>query len=294
MSKQALPGTRKNAFAMNPKDLVIIGHDTKHTRKGDDGPDAHIAWDKRVETPPSEEFIASVEELGVLEPVTVYKEPGTGEPIVWYGRNRVRALRIANGRAKQNGGLQREIMVIVRPPPTAAQAFGAMIAENHNRRNDSPAETAALVSEFVGKGYGDEREAAVHFGIARSSVKRYLAIHAAHSDTRKAFDSGRLNLGQATEIAKLDRDEQPEAVRKATANGHSTAHLEADRKRRQGNEEATERPSIGKLKRILERHRAQKKEGKMSPLESADPVKLLRWMLGDGQAPGGLKKMAEK
>jgi hypothetical protein len=41
MPKQALDGTRINAFGMEPKDLVIVGFDT------DDGPE-HPLWDERV------------------------------------------------------------------------------------------------------------------------------------------------------------------------------------------------------------------------------------------------------
>jgi len=169
MAKQALDGTRLNAFGMDPDALCIVGHDTN------DGPE-HPPWDERakiLDRLVDEDFVQNIRLYGVLEPVIVRKNGERTEVIV--GRRRVYAARLANKQLQEIGGLASLLVPTMVRRSDDAAAAGAVIAENEGRVNDSPIVLAKKIQRLLDRGY-DERSVAITIARPASEVSRYVRL----------------------------------------------------------------------------------------------------------------------
>lgn len=199
MAKQALEGTRLNAFGMDPDDLTIIGLDTN------DGAE-HPLYDERVKLKLDEGLVQNVMMHGVIEAVTVTKDPD-GHVLVVVGRQRVRAAREANRRLKAAG--RPNILVPTMTPRKGEMAtfFGIMLSENENRQGDAPLVKARKAAKYMSFGH-TEAEACVVFGVSRITMTAWLKLLELEPSLVKAVERQEISASQALEKAGAGSEAQ--------------------------------------------------------------------------------------
>lgn len=221
MAKQALPGTRANAFYLDPEELTIVGFDTKHKRG------EHKLWDKRILkfgkttelTAKDRAMINSIKSHGVLKPVHVRKDGDAIEIVD--GRRRTYLCRIANAELKAEGKEPVKIMVLPKKG-TDVQLFGISRAMNEMHEEDDPltkAENAQLLLDY-GK---SEEEVATFFGIDTNTLKTtWLPLLDLDDKVREAVESKTMSPTAAVNLAGLKREEQRKALKDMKTTGKMT------------------------------------------------------------------------
>lgn len=214
--KTAFDAARGSFYSFDPADLVIIGHDTKHTAAGatDDGT-VHYLWDKRIKDALDPGFVDNIAANGVDTAILVAKIDD--EPVVVAGRKRTMALRAANkGKAKP-------VMIkalIVHGTPMELRAM--MTRENAARAEMTMIEKAneAKLQVDLGRHLGD---IAVDFACSTKQIENWLALANATKPVREAVISGLVPATAATKIARLaDPEAQKEALDEALSAGKVT------------------------------------------------------------------------
>jgi|SRR5579871_1156896 len=185
---------RTNLLLYDPEDLVIVT-DKKSA-----------LYDERADLPVDEALVASVMAQGVLEPILIRKNPETGKPEVVNGRRRTLATREANRRLTKRGEPTLQVPARIFKSSEDA-AFGAMIATNEIRRNDSPVVRAEKMRRAVERGM-TEPQIAVFFGVTPATVKNLLGTLEASAPVRKALAAGTINASDAYKLSKLEPTEQ--------------------------------------------------------------------------------------
>ena len=211
MGKQALEGTRLNAFAMDPDDLVIIGLDT------DDSEEHHL-YDKRIHLKVDEGMVRNVMVYGVVQAVTVTKIGDT--PCVVAGRQRVRAARVANERLLAEGKESIRVPVMLKKGEEH-RLYGFSISENENRQDDNIIQKAENVARFLDMGRGED-EAAITFGVTKTTIKNWLAVLETIPAVRRAVEQGLLSATAAAKLAGLSPEDQLKALEELLASGKAT------------------------------------------------------------------------
>lgn len=195
--RAALDGKRLNAFAMNPNDLVIIGHDTE------DGPE-HYLWDERVKLPLDESLTRNIMVHGVIHNVTVAKD--ADRVLVVAGRQRVRATREANIRLEREGRMPILVPVTVRRGEDSDLA-GAGVSENEQRRADTPLVKAQKAQRLLNMGRSEEL-VATDLGLKVPHLRQLLKLLELAPKVRRAVESERLSASAAMELHGLERAAQ--------------------------------------------------------------------------------------
>ena len=191
MAKQALEGSRLNAFGMDPNELVIVGLDTE------DGVE-HPLYDERVKLKLDEALVRNIMFHGVIEPVTVTKD-GDGRPLVVVGRQRVRCAREANKRLEAEGKASIVVPVMVRRGEQTSM-FGVMVSENECRQGDLPLTTARKAAKFMQMGR-TETEACVAFGVSKQTMGAWIRLLELEPALLKAVERNEISASQALEQA---------------------------------------------------------------------------------------------
>ena len=147
---------------------------------------------------------------GVLEPITVIRNPESGKVEVVIGRQRVKAAREANKLLKKQG------LEPIRVPAMIARAsshraMGMLISENEHRQDDTPLGKAKKAQRYIDLGR-DESEIAVLFGISKASVKNLLSLLDAPAAVRNAVETGKISTSDGYKLAKLEPGEAKEKV----------------------------------------------------------------------------------
>jgi ParB family chromosome partitioning protein len=267
-NRAALDGKRLNAFAMDPNELVVIGHDTQ------DGPE-HPLYDERIKLPLDENLIRNIQALGVIENVTVRKNGGVPEVVA--GRRRVLHAREASRRNVEKG--MPEILV----PTTVLRsddrhAFAIAISENEQRRNDDPVTRAKKAARLMRMGMGED-DLAIVFGLTKQQIKNLLSILDLDAKVQKAIEAEKITFTAAIQLTDLKREDQVAKLDEMLAAG-ATGVAEAKRQRqaRKSGKSAEgthgRRPGTPVLRKIIEN------EEFMANL-SEDAQNLLHWVLGD-------------
>lgn len=195
---------KRDAYMFDPEDLVIVMDEKSPL------------YDERVHLPVNEALVANMlfdpdgVPQGVLEPITVIRNPESGKIEVVVGRQRVKAAREANKRLRKQG-LEpiRVPAMIQRANPY--RAMGILISENEHRQDDTPLGKAKKAQRYLDLGR-DESEIATLFGISKASVKNLLALLDAPAAVRNAVDSGKITASDGYRLAKLDPSEAKEKV----------------------------------------------------------------------------------
>lgn len=252
MGKTAIEGaSRLNAFGCDPNDLVIVGYDTK------DGPE-HPLWDgdrlPLVLESITEEWVANILALGVLEPVLVRKNGARLEIVV--GRRRVLGARAANRILGEAGQPLLRVTVMVHRADDK-KSFSAIVAENEGRLNDNEIVRAKKARRFLERGYSVQ-DAAIAMCVPVREVERLLPLLDLADEVQTLIEQRKIGLTVALTLRDLVRDEQ---VVKAVEYAASGATVEEARQQTQlrkakksgnGHAEIKKRPKPGFIKKLAE------------------------------------------
>ncbi len=266
--RQALDGTRLNAFGMDPNDLIVIGYDT------DDGPE-HPLFDERAKLPLSEEMINSLMLQGVLEVVLVRKNGDKAEVVA--GRQRVKNAREANKRLKKQGAELIHVPCMVRKGDDG-MVMGVSISENEIREDDPLTVKASKLARYLGLGKS-EQEAATVFGVSLQTIKNWGRLGDLDNSVIKAIEAGKIKPSAAWNLSDLSREDQKVELEKLLANGHTTVrkagHAVKNAKAKKGGAaEGLEAPGKRLVAKVL---KLDRKAGVLSE----DFARGVAWMLGE-------------
>lgn len=207
---------------MNADDIVIVGLDTP-----DD--DTHPLFDERAMLPVDENLVKNILFYGIQVPVIVRKESGV--VYVVDGRQRVKAARLAAGRASQAGEYA------VRVPVKAASGSdgrmtGIMVSTNEQRQDDDAITRAFKATRLLAL-VGDMEEVCLAFGRSKTTIKNWLSLSGAHPRVHEAVRNKTVSTQAAVEISKLPRDQQLDALAKLTRGAERVSEAEAKKLRRE-------------------------------------------------------------
>ena len=119
----------------------------------------HLLYDERINLPIDEGMVLNIKELGVLEPIIVWKDPETGLTCVVVGRQRVKHTLEANKLRLKEGKDPLLVPGVVKRG-SANQMAKYMVSENEIRRPDTPLGRAKKMSDALDRGL-DARAATV-------------------------------------------------------------------------------------------------------------------------------------
>lgn len=152
------------------------------------------------------ELKASIQRLGVLQPILV--RPVTGQDYfeLIAGERRWRAV-------KEIFGENAEIPAMIQNM-TDQEADEAAATENIQRANMSLTEEARAASRIVGNHDGDREIAAKQLGWSRSKLESRLALMSCTDAVQKALDERRILLGHAELLATVSKPTQDKVLEK--------------------------------------------------------------------------------
>lgn len=226
--KQALEGTRLNAFAMDPEELYIVGLD------GDEG-EEHPLWDERARAPVDPAMVANVMKYGILETVVVRKvklASGETRVEVVYGRQRVKWAREANLQlveAKSKDRIRVPVM-LVRTTNEKDQA-GMIEAENGVRVVDDQMTKARKAQRLMVRQLMSEQEVAVTMGVSREAVRQWMVLLGLSKKLQGAVERGVISASTAILFNDLPHEEQDKRIDSAESLGVTITKSEARRQR---------------------------------------------------------------
>ena len=242
---------KTNVLTFEPENLHLVTDKT------------HPLYDERVHLPIDEGMVLNIAELGVLEPIIVWKDPETGLTCVVVGRQRVKHTLEAN-KLRLKEGKEPLLVPGVVKRGSANQMAKYMVSENEIRRPDTPLGRAKKMSDALDRGL-DEDDIAVLFGCSVQTVRATLSLLDATQAVREAVEAGTVTVTQARQLASLKPEEVKE-IESATAgtSGHEKA-------RRQ-------RAVLGETKPRL---KSRKEITKALEGASGEYADALRWVLGE-------------
>jgi ParB family chromosome partitioning protein len=257
--KTSFEAKRGTIFYFDPDDLVVI------TDKD------HPLYDPRVGVELTADFVNSIKQRGVIEPVVIRKN---GEvPEIVDGRQRVLAAREANRQLKAEGGTTLSIPAVQWRGDDGG-AFETAILLNEQRRDDSVTEKAAKASALAQRGRTEE-EIAATFGKSVSTVKAWLKLMDLHPKVQEAVDRGLVSASDAArKLGTLTREDQVKALADLSQNGHTVREAVTKHGGRAG---AKMLPGKKLLRRLVDVNRENEGRDVLSKREIA----LLSFITGD-------------
>lgn len=228
--------------------------------------EASPLFDPRVHLPVDEALARNIDYQGVLEPIAVSKNPETGETEVVFGRQRVKAARLANEWRRNRGEPERQVPAVVYAGKRQA-ALDAIVSENEARAADTPLGRAEKMRRHLALGRGED-QIAVIYNCTVTTVRDTLALLDSPKVVQNAVEAGQITLTHAKALSRLPPGEQRTKVAELVAAGKDAKPHERSRKQAavmgQG-------PRIKSRKQIL------------AALEQAqgEYALALRWVLGD-------------
>lgn len=271
MAKQALPGSRINAFLMDPSALVVVGLDT------DDGPE-HPLYDERIHLPIDEALVRNLMRHGNKVPLIVRKNGETAEVVD--GKQRTRCGRVANERLVAEGKVPLRLKVIVERG-SDGDMFGVLILANALRQGDGPLQKAENLKRFLAMGY-TEADASNTFGVSQQTIRDWQTLLELDPAVRNAVEAGTVPATAAGKLGKLDRQQQRQELAKllssqspvtTRAASHAVAASNAEKN---GTPAPNPAPSKRTLRKLVE---ANTKAA--SPPLSGDFIRGVRFALGE-------------
>jgi ParB family chromosome partitioning protein len=206
---------KSNVLYFDPEALVLVTDE------------ASPLYDPRVHLPVSEPLVLNIKALGVLQAITVAKNPETGAVEVVAGRQRVKAAREANRRLRAEGCEPVQVPALPRKGTDGTMLQSVMVSENELREADTPIGRAEKMARLQARGRSDA-DLAVIFGCTVATVRATLALLEAPAAVRDAVQAGAIGVTQAKKLAKLAPAEQRAKVAElaavaATSTGHDKA-----------------------------------------------------------------------
>jgi ParB family transcriptional regulator, chromosome partitioning protein len=266
--------SKKDLLLFDPDKLVIVEDEGSALR------------DDRAKFPPDESMVLSIMARGVIQSITVRKNPETDKTEVVDGRQRVIATREANRRLKKEGRDPVLVPAIVKRT-SALDSLAMMITANEQRSDDTVGNRAKKLARLLDLG-GTEEDAAIAFGVTKATIKNMVAYLDAPACVRKAAEAGHVTASQAYQLAKLEPDE----AKKKLEELKSAAPREPGKKRSKNAKKAREIVSgsaalrgkkeiAAKLEEIQQSEAIN--ENKRMGAEAA-----MKWVLGDDEALGAI------
>jgi ParB family transcriptional regulator, chromosome partitioning protein len=176
--------------------------------------------DERSTLPVLESLVLDVMVRGIVEPVVVAKGD-EGRPELIDGRQRVKAAIEANRRLAAQGAKLVLVPAVYRRCDELG-AYAAMISANEHRQADDAIGRAKKLERFLALG-ATEDDAAVAFGVTRSTIKNWLAMLDLGPAAKSALKDGKITPTAATQIAKLPKEKQAEALVAVMSKPRTTA-----------------------------------------------------------------------
>jgi ParB family transcriptional regulator, chromosome partitioning protein len=243
----------------------------------------HVLYDKRVELPVDEALVESIMAVGILQPIGIHKDTESGEILVVWGRQRVKAALEANKRLKKQKCEPVLVPCVVRRGNEGAELLGLSITENELRQNDTPLGRAEKMRRLLEMGRS-ETQLATTFGVTTATVKNTLALLEATADVRRAVDTGKLSASVAYRLAKEEPGEQRRRLKKILK--ESPAPVGERKRRSRGAGKKAREIATG----VSEGRSKSQLEWMLQRLENFEEIKendrkvataTLRWVLGD-------------
>jgi ParB family chromosome partitioning protein len=198
---------RRDCLMMDPAVLVLVTEPK------------HPLYDPRVHLEPDDAFVASIDELGIIEPIECRRNGDKLEVAI--GRQRTKAARIVNERRAKRGEPPLRVPTLVQRA-TDSTFMKHILAENEGRRGDSVMMRAQKVQAFIAAGHTEE-EAARACCTTVQTVQSWLKFLDLDPKAQKAVESGQVTFTVAVkELSKLPREKQVEALATLEASGAAT------------------------------------------------------------------------
>lgn len=243
MAKQAIEGTRLNAFGRDPETLTLVGEDPGFDTR------SHPLYDPRVHLPVAENLVRAMMADGFRSTISVAVE---GDAVlVVAGRRRVKAAREANKRLAAAGREPIKVKCLVEKGE-ASKLFGLLVSENELREGNTPMQRANLVSRYLDFTGNDEAGAAIRFGVSEQTIRNYLVLCDLHPAIQAAVDAGKLSASAAAKLADLPKAEQPGVLDELVSASEATGEkVTADKAERASDPNKVRLISKKILKRVL-------------------------------------------
>lgn len=250
---------KSNVLMFDPDDLLLV-IDRQHP-----------LYDPRVMRPINEALVRNIMHQGVLQTITITKNPETGAVEVVAGRQRVRAAREANRRLREAGLTPIQVPALPRRA-TDADLVGVMVSENEVREGDTPLGRADKMHRLTVLGKTHD-QVAMLFGCSAQTVRGTLLLLDCCSDVRTAVATKQIAVGHARVLAKMPPDQQRTKVAELVAAGMGSKPHE--RARSQRDAIAVHRPVMRSRREI---------KGSMATHDDGPWRRALEWVLREGGA----------
>jgi ParB family chromosome partitioning protein len=232
--------------------------------------------DARAGLPVLESLVLDIMVRGVVEPVIVAKGDD-GMPELIDGRQRVRAATEANRRLAAQGVKLLLVPAVYRRADELGM-FAAMICANEHRQQDAPIERARKAQRFLDLG-ASEDECAVAFGVSRPTIRNWLSLLDLGPAARSAMEDGKISPTAASQIAKLPKEKQAEAlVRTLSSDSKPTVRKAREQARATDGQVPTSGPARPRMRSKLEIE--QVLANRAAELRAMDGITVCRWVLG--------------
>lgn len=142
---------------------------------------------------PIDELAASIEQLGQLQPITVY-EIGPDRYRVWMGHRRHAALQRLQERG--TGAWVYARVQIVDPPLDNLNRLDKMTAENLQRQQLNPIEEARLYQRYIAEGL-TQTQICDRLSVGKSRVSSYLTLLDLSFSMQRAVAAGQTTVSSA-------------------------------------------------------------------------------------------------
>lgn len=240
MSKRADDAPRKEVKMYDPKDAVIIGHDTK------DGPSHPLYDGDSNATPLLESDILFTYEHGIIQPVSAKRD---GDRIlIVFGRGRTRQLREANKRRIADG-LQPWLLPVQIVKGDSLKMLALKHGENSHRREQDPMARARGAYELSQQ--MPEEKAAVVLGLGLAQFRNVLKLLDLAPAAAKAVIKGDLSATAGAEMAALSEADQEEQLAELTAGGTKPTVRDVQAKVRELNGKAPLATPASRIKTVI-------------------------------------------
>lgn len=210
---------RGTHFKLRPDQCVVVGLDT------DDGPE-HPLWDKRIRLPIDPGMVASVKEVGVIQPIRVAVEGDRYYVVA--GRQRVRSARVA-----VEQGVEVLINAIAEKMGDVERHAGIATIENAIRRDDSILDKAAEAQRALDREVPIAR-VAMRFGVTVTTIQSWISLLGLAAPVKDAIEQDRISPTAAARLASLPKADQKAALDLLVA------------------ESPGKRPTVAKVRRIVD------------------------------------------
>lgn len=163
-----------------------------------------------------QELADSIEEQGLLQPITLRKSAIKGYEII-AGERRFRAMKLAG---------YDSIPALVREM-TDAQMIETAIIENLQREDLTPLEEAQAYRNLMDELNLTQAEAAKRLGKSRSHLANTLRLLDLNEDVKELLQNKQLSMGQARTLLGLkNKKDQSRLAKKVVDEGITVRHLE--------------------------------------------------------------------